>query len=134
MRRQLARFAAVDRQQVDLRELVVAALGGERDCPAIWGPARSGFTVCSPRELYRWSAVNGRAPDVRDPAADLPVGFAAGVDDILARRRQLRVGEPRRLSRSTIPMGRGVCVRTAVAAARTMMAAPIGMRQLRVVM
>ena len=41
MRRQLARFAAVGRQQIDLRELVVAALRDERDRLAVGRPARA---------------------------------------------------------------------------------------------
>ena len=93
--RELARFAAVDRQQVDLRELVVTSLGDERDGFAVGGPARSVLAVGAARQLRRIASVEARAPDVRDAFAGFPVGVGPGVDDLGAVRRQPRVGQTR---------------------------------------
>jgi hypothetical protein len=95
VRRQLTCLAAFDRQQVQLRELVIAALRGEGDRPAVRRPARRVLAFGAVGELNGLPARQRYAPDVRDAASGLPVGFAARKQHIAAVGRQLRITDAR---------------------------------------
>ena len=88
-------LAAVGGKQINLLELVLAALGDERNRAAVRRPARRAFVLGAVRQLDRCAAVDAGAPDVRDPRAAFPVRVAAGEEHVAAVGRDARVRQAR---------------------------------------
>jgi hypothetical protein len=93
---QWPRLAAFNRQEINLRELVVAALGRERDGAAVRRPARRVLVLASIGQLHRRTTpVGARPPDTRQALAALPVGVAPREHDVSPVGRELRIAETR---------------------------------------
>ena len=83
-------FAALHRQQVDLRGLGAAALGDEGDPLAVGRPPRLRLAVGARGELRRITAVDAHPPQVADALVGLPVGVGLDEHHLPAVGRQLR--------------------------------------------
>ena len=103
MRRQRTRLTAVAGEQIDLCELVVAALGDKGDRFPVGRPARAALAFGAAGQLHRIAAGDGCAPDVRDATPGLPIRIGPREEHVLAIRRQLRLAQARNVEQIDEP-------------------------------